>query len=406
MSAGVIEAAFLAERGKLLASLIRLARNFDDAEDVLSESLLEAHAHWHNQVPTNPAAWLLTVAKRKLLDRRRQEKRRRELTLQHFTPALLTDSPTDEELPDDSLRLIFTCCHPVLSPEARIALTLRTLGGLSTTEIARAFLVEEATMAQRLVRAKRKIALAGVPYAIPSQADLPERLDSVLQVLYLIFNEAYAATEGQELQRGALAQEAIRLSKLLLEWLAKEPEMEPEAEGLHALLCLTHARRDARVDSKGRLVTLDQQDRALWRHEEIQAAKQLLERALRRKRPGPYQLHAAIMALHSEATSAQQTDWPQILLLYGELLRFDQSPTVLLNMAVALAHAKSWAHAEPLLASIQGLEDYYPFHAARAHCALALGRPAEARAAFQRALMLTRNAVERDYLSRQLAAQQ
>lgn len=402
MSAGVIEAAFLAERGKLLASLIRLARNFDDAEDVLSESLLEAHAHWRNEVPTNPAAWLLTVAKRKLLDRRRQEKRRRELTLQHFTPALLTDTTTEEELPDDSLRLIFTCCHPVLSPEARIALTLRTLGGLSTTEIARAFLVEEATMAQRLVRAKRKIALAGVPYAIPSKADLPERLDSVLQVLFLIFNEAYAATEGSQLQRTDLAQEAIRLSKLLLEWLPQEPE----AEGLHALLCLTHARRDARVDAKGHLVTLDQQDRGLWRHDEIQAAKQVLDQALRRKRLGPYQLHAAIMALHCEAASAQQTDWPQILLLYGELLRFDQSPTVMLNMAVALAHAKSWAQAEPLLASIQGLEDYYPFHAARAHCALALGRPAEARAAFQRALMLTRNAVERDYLSRQLAAQQ
>lgn len=401
MSVGVIEAAFLAERGKLLASLIRLARNFDDAEDVLSEALVEAQAHWSRELPSNPAAWLLTVAKRKLLDRRRQDKRRRELIAQHLTPALLTDSPAEDELPDDILRLIFTCCHPVLSPEARIALTLRTLGGLSTTEIARAFLVEEATMAQRLLRAKRKIALAGVPYALPAQQDLPQRLDSVLQVLYLIFNEAYAATEGAHLQRSDLAQEAIRLSALLLEWLPSEPE----AEGLHALLCLTHARRHARVDAQGRLVTLDQQDRTQWRRDEIQAATQVLETALRRKRPGPYQLHAAIMALHSEAESAPQTDWSQILLLYGELLHFDESATVLLNMAVALAHAKSWAHAEPLLNSIQGLNDYYPFHAARAHCALALGRPAEARAAFQRALMLTRNAVERDYLSRQLAEQ-
>lgn len=398
MSVSVIEAAFLAERGKLLASLIRLARNFDDAEDVLSEALLEAQAHWGRELPAHPGAWLLTVAKRKLLDRRRQDKRRRELLAQHPPAALLTDAPTDDALPDDILRLIFTCCHPVLSPEARIALTLRTLGGLSTPEIARAFLVEEPTMAQRLVRAKRKIALAGIRYAVPAAEDLPERLSSVLQVLYLIFNEAYSATEGPRLLRTDLAQEAIRLSTLMRTCFPHEPEVD----GLHALLLLTHARRDARLDPQGHLVTLDQQNRALWHRDEIAAALAILEPALRRKQLGPYQLHAAIMAVHAEAPTAAQTDWPQILLLYDELRRFDHSPTVTLNMAVALAHAQSWAHAEPLLASIQGLDDYYPFHAARAHCARALGRLPEARAAFQRALQLTRNAVERDYLSRQL----
>jgi RNA polymerase sigma-70 factor, ECF subfamily len=400
MPASVIEAAFPAERGKLLASLIRWARNFDDAEDVLSEALLEAHQHWSQEVPENPGAWLLTVAKRKLLDRRRIEKRRRELLARHFTPPLITDSAAEEELPDDILRLIFTCCHPVLAPESRIALTLRALGGLATGEIARAFLVEESTMAQRLVRAKRKIALAGIRYAVPETRELPERLSSVLQVLYLIFNEAYAATEGDTLQRPDLAREAIRLAASLTEWL---PE-EAEAAGLHALLCLTHARRDARVDSRGRLVTLDRQDRSLWTRDEIGAAGRVLEKALRRKQLGPYQLQAAIMAVHCEAPTAAQTDWRQIVLLYEELRRFDDSPTVQLNAAVAVAHARSWAEAEPLLRKLEGLDGYYPFHAARAHCALALGRPAEARAAFQRALSLTRNAVERDYLNVQLQA--
>jgi RNA polymerase sigma-70 factor, ECF subfamily len=398
MSSGVIEAAFQAERGKLLASLIRWTRNFDDAEDVLSDALLEAHAHWNEGVPDNTGAWLLTVAKRKLLDRRRTDKRRRELLAQHFTPALITDSATEEDLPDDVLRLIFTCCHPVLAPDARIALTLRTLGGLATGEIARAFLVEETAMAQRLVRAKRKIALAGIRYAVPGRDELPQRLSSVLQVLYLIFNEAYAATEGDALQRPDLAREAIRLAAALTEWLPDEAE----AAGLHAMLCLTHARRHARVDAKGRLVTLDRQDRSLWVREEILAAAKSLEKAMRRKRLGPYQLQAAIMAVHCEARTAAETDWEQIVLLYGELRRFDNSPTVALNLAVAVAHATSWAAAEPLLQSLDGLDDYYPFHAARAHCALALGRPAEARAAFQRALALTRNSVERDYLTAQL----
>jgi RNA polymerase sigma-70 factor (ECF subfamily) len=399
MSLGVIEGAFLAERGKILASLIRWARNFDDAEDVLGEALVEAQEHWGARVPERPGAWLLAVAKRKLLDRRRQEKRRRELTRQHVLPELLIDFTEADELPDDALRLIFTCCHPVLAPEARIALTLKTLGGLETAEIARAFVVEEATMAQRLVRAKRKIALAGIRYAVPEAAEWPERLDSVLQVLYLIFNEGYAATAGDSLQRADLANEAIRLSGLLLDWMPGEAEVE----GLDALLRLTYARRDARVDALGRLVTLDRQDRTLWRRDEIEAATGVLERAMRRKRLGAYQLQAAIMGVHAEAENAANTDWRQIVFLYRELMRFDASAIVQLNFAVALAHAESWREAEPYLRAIEGLEEYCPFQAARAHCALALGDLAEARAAFQKALGLTKNSAQRDYLSRQLA---
>jgi RNA polymerase sigma-70 factor (ECF subfamily) len=395
----LIEAVFLAERGRILASLIRLARNFDDAEDVLGEALLEAQEHWTREgLPENAGAWLLTVAKRKLLDRRRVEARRREL-LRENAPLLLTDEESAEETADDVLRLIFTCCHPVLPAEARIALTLRTLGGLTTAEIARAFLVDETAMAQRLVRAKKKIALAGVRYGIPGEADMAERLESVLHVIYLIFNEGYSATAGDALARRDLCVEALRLAALLRQWLPGVAEVE----GLEALLALIHARREARVDERGRLVTLDRQDRAKWRREEIVAASVSLQNALRRKCLGPYQLQAAIMAVHTEAERAEQTDWRQIRLLYEALFRFDASATVRLNHAVAVAYADGWTEAEPLLAGLGELDDYYPYHAARASCALALGRVAEARAAFQRALGLTRNAVEREYLTRRLA---
>ncbi len=397
----VIEQVFLAERGKILASLIRLARNFDDAEDVLAEAFLEAQGHWSaTGPPDKPGAWLLTVAKRKLLDARRSATRRADL-LRQYAPCLLTDNESSDEAADDVLRLIFTCCHPVLSPDAQIALTLRTLGGLKTPEIARAFLVDETTMAQRLVRAKKKIALTGVRYAIPRGKEMAARLDSVLRVVYLIFNEGYSATAGPDLLRTELCHEAMRLVELLREWLADEAEVD----GLAALLRLIHARRDARVDSRGRLVTLDLQDRSRWRRDEIEAACALLERAMRRKRLGPYQLQAAIMALHCEATAAADTDWRQIQLLYEELLSFERTATVRLNHAVAVAQASGWSRAEPLLQALApDLDRYYPYHAARAHCALALSRLPEARAAFQRALQLTENAVEREYLSARLAA--
>jgi RNA polymerase sigma-70 factor (ECF subfamily) len=396
MTKDAIEVVFRSERGRILASLIRLARNFDDAEDVLADALLEAHIHWGEDPPRNPGAWLLTVAKRKLLDKRRAHQRRGQLLSQH--QHLLTDQDSPDEVADDVLRLVFTCCHPVLSGEAQIALTLRTLGGLTTSEVARAFLVEEETMAQRLVRAKRKIASAGVRYAIPATDQLPSRLDSVLRVIYLIFNEGYAATSGDALERRDLCHEALRLVHLLNSWLPAQAEVE----GLFALLALIHSRRDARVDGRGRLVTLDQQDRALWRHSEIREAIAMLERALARKSPGPMQLQAAIMAVHCEAPSAAQTDWRQIRHLYKALLHFDASPTVLLNYAVALAQDDGWAAAENILDDLAGLENYYPYHAARAHCAFALGKEIEARAAFQKALSLTKNQVERDYLTAKL----
>ncbi|MDX2267117.1 MAG: DUF6596 domain-containing protein [Bryobacter sp.] len=402
MPSRVIEAVFLAERSRILASLIRLARSFDDAEDVLAEALLEAQVHWQTQLPTNPGAWLLTVAKRKLLDQRRGGQRRQQL-LEQNRHLLLTDEivgeDANEEAADDILRLLFTCCHPVLAPEAQIALTLRTLGGLSTTEVARAFLVEESTMAQRLVRAKRKIALAGIRYAIPAQEQLPERLASVLHVIYLIFNEGYAATEGEALERRDLCQEALRLSHLVNEWLPGEAE----AEGLEALLRLIHARRDARVDAEGRLVTLDRQERSRWHDDEIAAGIALLEQALRRKQPGAYQVQAAIMAVHAEAATAAETDWRQIRELYRTLLRFERSEQVLLNYAVAVGQVEGWAAAEGILEELGELEGYYPYHAARAHCALALGKKVEARVAFQKALGLTRNRVEREYLSQKMA---
>lgn len=391
---------YSSERGRILATLIRLARNFEDAEEVVQEAFLAAEEHWARQgVPENPAAWVLTVAKRKLLDRRRVESRRREL-LEQFAPTeLIVDQREEEELADDRLRLIFTCCHPALAPEASIALTLRTLGGLETAEIARAFLVPEATMAQRLLRVKRKISAAGIPYRIPDKHELPERLDSVLHVIYLIFNEGYAATGGERLLRAELCQEAIRLLHLVNDLVPGRAEVE----GLLALLLLTHARRAARVDVKGRLVALDEQERHLWQRSGIDVGLRLVEQALRRKSLGKYQLLAAMAAVHCEAPSAEQTDWKQIAALYSELLRWEDSPIVRLNQAVAAAYAEGWAAGWALLVQIDGLGDYHPYFAAKAQILQKLGRLAEARVAFERAIALTQNAAEREYLSRKLA---
>ncbi|WP_031500848.1 RNA polymerase sigma factor [Bryobacter aggregatus] len=389
MSSGILEAVYVEERGRILATLIRMARNFEDAEEALQDAVTK----WpRDSVPQNPGAWLLTVAKNSLIDRRRVDARRRELR------ALIVDTQADEELPDDVLRLIFLCCHPVLSPEAQIALTLRTLGGLETVEIARAFLVPEPTMAQRLVRAKRKIAEAGVPYRIPTNQELPERVDSVLGVIYLIFNEGHVARAGDALLRVELCTEAIRLATLLNSWLPQRAEVE----GLLALLILSHSRRDARTKPDGSLVTLELQDRSLWKRTEIEQGTRLVETALRRKSLGPYQVQAAIAALHSEAATAAQTDWLQIASLYVELLRFDASPVVRLNHAVACGYAGSWQMAIGLIQAIVGLEEYYPYYAAKAQALQRLGRQAESRVALERAIRLTQNRAEREYLSRMM----
>jgi RNA polymerase sigma-70 factor, ECF subfamily len=377
----LLETVYRDERSRILATLIRWSRNIDDAEEVLHDAFATAAARWGTDgTPDNPAAWLLHTAKNRLIDRRRLESRRREILSQ-----LIVDSSDTQQLPDDILRLIFTCCHPVLSAEAQIALTLRTLGGLATPEIARAFLLPEPTIAQRIVRAKSKILQAGVPYRIPEAKELPTRLDSVLRVIYLIFNQGYSD------YRSNLANEAIRLATQLNSWLPAQAEVE----GLLALLLLTHARRDARLDPQGNLIVLDEQDRNLWHTTEIQQGLALVEQALKRKQLGPYQLQAAIAAVHAEGT-----DWPQIACLYEELLRFDSGSVVRLNHAIAIGYAESWHKALALLESIEGLNDYQPWHAARAQALRRLSRLADARAAFDRAIRLTTTRAEREYLSR------
>lgn len=385
MVAAAIETVYRDERSRILATLIRWARNLDDAEEVLQDAFATATTRWPAEgIPDKPAAWLLLTAKNRLIDRRRVESRRRKLLSQ-----LIVDTQSPEELPDDILRLIFTCCHPVMSPEAQIALTLRTIGGLSTPEIASAFLVPESTMAQRIVRAKAKIQDAGVPYRIPNPDELPDRLFSVLRVIYLIYNEGYSRL------RHELSSEAISLACQLNGWLPGQAEIE----GLLALMILTHARRDARTDPNGNLITLDEQDRSLWHAPEIKHGILLVEQALSRKSLGPYQLQAAIAAVHSEGE-----DWPQVARLYEELLRFDNGEVVRLNHAIAVAYACGWQHGLTLLESIAGLNDYLPFHAARAQMLRRVGRIAEARAAFDRAIRLTTNRAEREYLSRVQAA--
>jgi RNA polymerase sigma-70 factor, ECF subfamily len=399
MEQHVLSEVFQRERGRILSTLIRWTRGFDEAEDVFQDACLEASRRWPLEgMPANGGAWLVTVAKHRFLDRQRARKRQAGLLHQLPERDLVVDSVSEDVLPDDNLRLIFTCCHPCLAPESSVALTLRTLGGLTTPEIARAFLVPESTMAQRLVRGKHKIAAAGIPYRVPTREDLPVRLDRVLQVLYLIFNEGHHASSGAQLLRVTLCEEAIRLARLVNDWLPGHPE----AEGLLALMLLVHARQAARTNAKGALVTLDQQDRSLWSAGAIAEGVALVERALSRKCLGPFQLQAAIAAVHCEAPSAEHTDWRQIAQLYEELLRFDDSPVVLLNQAVAIAYAVNWQAGLELVDTITTLGHYAPFHITRAQFLKRLGRMAEARAAFHRALALTQNQAERDHLSRQI----
>jgi len=407
-----LERIFREEYGLIIASLIRRSGSFDLAEESLQEAFSTALASWEQDgTPKNPGAWLTRVAHRKLVDMLRREQTRsvKQPELEYETERLLNDNSApfeeNQESPlnhsDDRLRLIFTCCHPSLSREAQVALTLRTLGGLATTEIARAFLLPEPTLAQRLVRAKNKIRLARIPYEVPPLEILPQRLASVQAVLYLIFNEGYTATSGDSLIRKDLCAEAIRLGRILCQLL---PE-EPESLGLLALMLLQDSRRDARINLRGELVTLEEQDRALWDHHEIGEGLQLVETALRLRRVGVYQFQAAIAAVHAQAKSAAETDWPQIVALYTELKRINPSPVVALNHAAAVAMSEGFEQGLQLIeaAGASGeLDQYYLFHAARADLLRRLGRAQEATAAYARALGLTPNQVEQDFFRRRM----
>jgi RNA polymerase sigma-70 factor (ECF subfamily) len=385
--AAAIDRLFRRESGRAVASLIRVLGDFDLAEEAVQDAWLVAVERWpRDGVPRNPGAWITTTARNKAIDRLRRARVLEEKRAQLAALEALGGGDEADEFPDDRLRLMFTCCHPALAAEARVALTLRTLGGLSVPEIARAFLVAEPAMAKRITRAKRKIAAAGIAYRVPEERELPHRLPSVLAAVYLIFNEGYAATAGESLVRRELCAEAIRLARLLAELM---PE-RPEPRGLLALMLLHHARRDARVDGEGRLVLLADQDRALWHAEEIEEGRALAAAAA----PDRYGLQAAIAVEHV----AEATDWARVAELYARLAALDPSPVIELNRAVAVAMAEGPERGLEMVDTIDGLDGYYLLHSTRADLLRRLGRTDEARAAYERALELAANPVEREFL--------
>ena len=400
-----VEALYQAESRQVLATLIRLLQDFDLAEDALHEAFAAAMEQWpRDGVPVHPRAWLVSAGRFKAIDSMRR-RARFDASLKEIAERIQAESsePADEEdatVRDDRLRLIFTCCHPALSPDAQVALTLREVCGLTTEEIARAFLISPPTLAQRIVRAKSKIRDARIPYQVPAPAEFPDRLDSVLEVIYLVFNEGYSASSGASLTRADLSGEAIRLGRLLVELLP-----EPEATGLLALMLLQESRRAARTSPAGDLVLLEDQDRSLWNRDQIAEGIALVERALASRRFGPYTIQAAIAAVHAEASAAAATDWPQIVALYDLLARAAPSPVIELNRAVAVAMRDGPAAGLDLIDAILArgeLAHYHLAHSVRAELCRRLGRSADARRAYERALELTRQDPERRFLERRL----
>ncbi len=402
-----VEQLYRSDWGRIVATLIGLVGDFDLAEESAQEAFTAAVDQWPaSGVPESPRAWIIQTARHKAIDRIRRQVRSGEKLEAYSTsglvPVIVEPDYDTSEIPDDRLRLIFTCCHPALGLEAQIALTLRTLCGLETDEIARAFLVPPATMAQRLVRAKRKIRAAGIPYVVPETSDMSERLGAVLTVIYLVFNEGYAATRGGPLVRAHLCDEAIRLVRLVL--MLMRPEPPAEATALLALMLLQDARREARLDQAGDLVVLEEQDRSRWDHRQIAEALPLVDEAFRRA-PGPFALQAAIAALHCQAPSPEDTDWPQILRLYDLLVRLQPSPVVALNRAVAVAMADGPRPALALIDSLAeagDLDEYHLLHAARADLLRRAGAWEEAVISYERALALVTNDSERRFLERRL----